>query len=162
MGTTKNSIARFIRERIWTDLPVEVTARMRRIAAASWSGVLALLAGFIYWNRRRHGVDPGLLPAVLAGAAPLLALALLVSAGFGARTYLVVLRGFALFGFVITQVALTLAFYLIVTPMGLALRWMGKDPLRTREGAGPAWLPYTGSRDRSSYYRLFQPRRRTK
>ena len=39
-------------------------------------------------------------------------------------------------GWINTRIILGLAFYLVFTPVGFALRWLGKDPMRRRPDAG--------------------------
>lgn len=89
-------------------------------------GALLGLATLVAW-RRGWAVEG--LPAGLAIAAFLLALA-----GIAVPTRLKPLyrlwMGVAVFlGYLMTRVLLTLVFFLVVTPIGLALRLLGKDPL---------------------------------
>ncbi len=41
-------------------------------------------------------------------------------------------------GWINTRIILAIAFYLVFTPVGLALRWFGRDPMRRRREPGIA------------------------
>lgn len=144
----------FIRQQIWAHLPTEVTARQRRQAAGLWGGALILWGAFRAW-RATHGAQSGshIFPSALIITGALLAAALL-RPGLGERIYLAVLRFFSVIGFFVSTIIFTLSFYLVVTPLGWALRLSGKDLLDIRPGAQPAWRDHTTPNDRKRYYRL--------
>ena len=60
-------------------------------------------------------------------------------------------------GFCLTQVLLVLVFYLVVTPIGLVLRLLGKDPLERRwdKDATTYWKDAEKPVDAKSYFRQF-------
>lgn len=144
----------FIRQRIWAELPTQVTRRQRLQASVLWGGALILWGAVRAW-RATHGAHTGSLafPAALVMIGALLSAALLRPA-LGERIYLYVIRFFSVIGFAVSTVIFTVAFYLVVTPLGWALRLSGKDLLDIRPGAQPIWRDHTTPNDRKRYYRL--------
>jgi hypothetical protein len=58
-------------------------------------------------------------------------------------------------GFVNTRILLTLFFAVVLTPVGVAMRFFGRNPLRGAD-AQTNWMPYpTRRRDPRHYERLF-------
>lgn len=107
--------------------------------------VLALLTGLLGWRGWISGpVAAGVLSA-LAG----LALVALARPPWLRRPYRAGMRVSHLLGRVVAPVLLGLIFLLVVTPLGLLLRALGKDLLRLRRDpdAESYWQPVTGSRD---------------
>ncbi|CAN5829135.1 hypothetical protein BH23PLA1_BH23PLA1_20390 [soil metagenome] len=60
-------------------------------------------------------------------------------------------------GWTISQLVLAIVYYGVVTPIGLALRWAGYDPLRRRleTDAESYWEPYNPDRGTERYLRPF-------
>jgi hypothetical protein len=59
-------------------------------------------------------------------------------------------------GHINTRVLLTAAFVLVLLPMGLAWRLIGRDPLGRRRNRWPGWTPPpVRYRDRSHFARMF-------
>jgi len=119
---------------------------------AAWMSCLglALLSSLLRWRR--------VLPVaawelVLCGLA-----ALAVAAAVKPRWFRGYYRFSAKLGFALSQVAgravLAVLFFLVVTPLGLVLRMLGKDPLRLRrpKGAESYW---SEARRESSMEQLF-------
>lgn len=91
-----------------------------------------LLVGGVFaaiglWPAVLHGASPRLWALVLAGALILLALAAPVALGPIHRIWMKV--GHVL-GYVNTRILLGLIFYVVLTPMGLVRRALGKDTLQ--------------------------------
>lgn len=107
--------------------------------------VLALLTALAYW---RGWVSPPAAVAILTG---LLAVALLAVAWpRGLRgPYRLGMQVSHALGRVVAPLVLGVIFLLVLTPLGLLLRLLGKDLLRLRRdpGATTYWQPVTGSRD---------------
>ena len=64
----------------------------------------------------------------------------------------------AALGYVNSRIILTVAFALVLTPLGLIWRMVGRDPLRRRRpvAGASAWLPYSDRyRDPKHYERMF-------
>jgi hypothetical protein len=150
------AIHRFFQERVWSALPPEVRPRDRRLAGWAWPCVLLLLAGVMAWKNHRHDAPMGLRALALVIVAFSLGLALLSGPAIGDLVYRAVMRVFMTVGFVVSHAALILFFYLVVSPLGIAMRMAGKDFLGTRPGVRPAWTPRrAGTPERRRYYRLF-------
>ncbi len=107
--------------------------------------VLALLTGLLVW---RGGVSP---PAAGAVLTALLAGALLAVARprWLRGPYRLGMKVSYALGRVVAPLVLGVIFLLVLTPLGLLLRLMGRDLLRLRREprATSYWQPVTGSRD---------------
>jgi hypothetical protein len=76
--------------------------------------------------------------------------------GLGRFVYLAVYVVTGVIGYVVSRVMLTGIFYAIVTPLGLVLRFAGKDVLHLQKHPGETeWIAHAARRDRKSYYRQF-------
>ena len=59
-------------------------------------------------------------------------------------------------GWVNTRVILTLAFAIVLTPVGFFWRLVGSDPLARRRDRRPGWSPYPARyRDKKHYARMY-------
>ncbi|MFO0906146.1 MAG: SxtJ family membrane protein [Pirellulales bacterium] len=60
-------------------------------------------------------------------------------------------------GWVVSHVVLALVYWLVITPIGLALRACGKDPMQRGfdPSAASYWQERPRTRDKKSYYRPF-------
>jgi hypothetical protein len=123
---------------MWREITAEVRAldasraALRRFALVV-GGVLLAIALFIAWRR---GWDLSGLPLIL-GVPAVVLLALAPLAPPALRPVFRVWMGAAfVMGFVMTRVILTLVFVLLVIPIGLALRLVGKDLLALRPAPG--------------------------
>ena len=61
-------------------------------------------------------------------------------------------------GTCVSTLILLLIFFLIITPVGLVMKMMGRDALRLKKSRFPGdtyWVPYDEPRDKSYYERLF-------
>jgi hypothetical protein len=106
-------------------------ARELRRFGLLMGGVIAGLFGTLIPLLKGHALP--LWPWVLAALFVLPALAFPKALGPVHRVWMRI--GHAL-GWVNTRILLTLVFYLVVTPMGLAMRALGKDPLRRGRQTG--------------------------
>ena len=98
-----------------------------------FAGFFALLAAYNAWHHR------GLWPLWLALAPVFLVLALV-------RPHVLaplnrIWTGLGLFlGMIVSPVVLGFMYFLVVTPIGMLMRWLGKDPLRLRgDPAAPSY-----------------------
>lgn len=73
--------------------------------------------------------------------------------GLGRLAYLAVYLPTSIIGYIVSHVVLTLMFFLVITPMGIALKLMGKDLLQKRRRT--QWRPVKGAKSEDSYYRQF-------
>jgi hypothetical protein len=107
----------------------DATRRQLRSFGFLVGGVFALLGT---WPAAVHGLPPRVWALVLAAA---LVLPAAIHPRILAQPYRAWMAlGHAL-GLVNTRIILSLFFYLVLTPVGVVLRWMGKDPMRR------AWDP---------------------
>ena len=59
-------------------------------------------------------------------------------------------------GYVNARIILTLIFSLVLVPLGVVWRLVGRDPLTRRRASWPGWSPYPPRyRDRTHYTRMF-------
>jgi hypothetical protein len=91
--------------------------------------VLTGLGALVGW-RSAGGVPP--LAYVLAGAGAALLLAGLTVPALLRPLYRAWMGLALVLGYVMTRVLLTLVFFLLVVPIGLGMRWTGKDPLQRK------------------------------
>ena len=125
-------------------------AELRRFAISMLVG-FSLLGLFAVW--RANGISTGSL--VLWGIGASLAIAAFIP-GLGRVAYLAVYLPTSIMGYVVSHVILTLMFFLIITPLGLALRLTGKDPLQQRRlKQKTGWMPVNAVKHEDSYYRQF-------
>jgi hypothetical protein len=119
---------------------LSTTPRELRKFALLVGGVFAALGAWFLFRHKPAGpwfVGPGALLVLLGLAAPKTLKP--VYLGWMAMAFLL--------GIVVSTVLLTLFYYLVITPIGLAAQLMGKDFLSRKldRAAGSYWLP----RDRS-------------
>src|SRR5205814_1943021 len=117
----------------------------------------AMLAGFAVLGMlralRHHGLDTGVV--VLWGIGVALALGAMVPK-LGRAVYLAVYVPASLLGFCMSRAVLTLVFYLVFLPLGLALRLLRKDLLDLRPVRGRSvWVRHAAAAPPNRYYRQF-------
>lgn len=146
-------LLQFIRTHIWSQLPKGAPFRTRLIAAVLWCAALPLA----YWViKLRHAEDSGAALLRLLSYGGLAGVVLLLPF-IGEQAYLTVLRVFSIVGFAVSNVALMIVFYAIVTPMAFFFRVTGKNflDLKFKAGAPPEWRRHEAAADPRRYYRLF-------
>ena len=123
---------------------------LRRFAVAMLVG-FSLLGLFAAW--RAKGI--GNASIILWGIGITLAIAAFVPK-LNRVAYLAVYLPSSIMGYVVSNVILTLMFFLIITPLGLILRLMGKDLLQQRRPKQKAmWTAVKAEKSEDSYYRQF-------
>jgi len=123
---------------------------LRRFAIAMLIGfsLLGLLAAW-----RANGI--GTTSIVLWSIGIFLAVAAFVP-GLGRVAYLGVYLPTSIIGYVVSNVMLALMFFVVITPLGIVLRLMGKDLLQERrEKDKTQWKPVKTIKTEDSYYRQF-------
>ena len=76
--------------------------------------------------------------------------------GLGRVAYLAVYLPTSIIGYVVSNVILALMFFLVITPLGILLKLMGKDVLQQRKQKNSTqWTPIKGVKTEDSYYRQF-------
>ena len=123
---------------------------MRRFAVAMLIGftILGLLSVWRAWGISTASI-------VLWSAGVVLAIAAFIP-GLGRVAYLVVYLPTSIIGYVVSNVILALMFFLVITPLGILLKLMGKDVLQQRRQKNTTqWTPVKEVKTEDSYYRQF-------
>jgi hypothetical protein len=124
---------------------------LREFAAAMLIGfgVLGVAAGLRTGQIESPSVWLWGMGAVLASTA--------LTPGLGRATYLAVYIVSGVLGYLISHVMLVLLFYVVFTPIAMAMRVLGVDPLYLRGTLGGGTLWRSAGRDfpAGSYYRQF-------
>jgi len=123
---------------------------LRRFALAMLIGftVLGLLSVWRAWGISTTSI-------VLWSAGVVLAIAAFIP-GLGRVAYLTVYLPTSIIGYVVSNVILALMFFLVITPLGILLKLMGKDILQQqRQKNTTQWTPLKGAKTEDSYYRQF-------
>jgi len=125
-------------------------ANPERSFGISVGTVLVLVAAFLVWRGRMTG-------AAWTGGIG----GVLVVLGLVAPTLLrwpsVLWWKFAMaLGYLNARIILSIAFLLVLTPIGLIWRVVGRDPLGRRRGSWPGWIRYPQRyADRSHFTRMY-------
>ena len=123
---------------------------LRRFAVAMLIGfaVLGLLAVWRAW-----GINTTSL--VLWSIGVVLAIAAFIP-GLGRVAYLAVYLPTSIIGYVVSNVILAVMFFLVITPLGIILKLLGKDLLQQRrQKTTTQWTPVKSVKTEDSYYRQF-------
>jgi hypothetical protein len=121
--------------------------------AGLWVPGFLLLVGALTWYRS------GSLKAVivLATAAILIAALGLLSASFGRALYLGWMYAAYPVGLTVSFLVMAIVYFVILTPVGLGMRLLGRRPLALRydRGANTYWTPRSPSTKIETYFRQF-------
>jgi hypothetical protein len=123
---------------------------LRRFAIAMLIGfaVLGLLAAWRGGGIRTTSIVLWSIGVVLAAAA--------FVPGLGRLAYLIVYLPTSIIGYFVSHILLALMFFVVITPLAIILRLMGKDLLRQqRQKNRTHWTPVRGVKTEDSYYRQF-------
>ena len=102
----------------------------------SVGGVLLLLAAVLFWRGRLRGAEAlGAIGALLVFFGHFTPAALKWPSAAWWRLAM-------LLGYVNARIVLTVAFVLILTPIGLIWRLIGRDPLARGRKRWPGWVPH--------------------
>lgn len=125
-------------------------AELRRFAVSMLVG-FSLLGLFSAWRAKE--ISTGSIALWSIGV--FLAMAAFVPT-LGRAAYLGVYLPTSIIGYFVSHVILASMFFFIITPLGITLRLMGKDPLQQRRLKHKSgWTPVKGVKDEDSYYRQF-------
>lgn len=118
---------------------------------------LALGALWAMGSGRVPGVEGRMLFWGMAGVGVAGAAATLASAGAGKRLYTAWMCAAVAMGWTFARIILGLVLFLVLTPIGLALRATGRDPLERKleRGAKTYWKEYRQPVNPGRYYRQF-------
>lgn len=110
------------------------------------------------WSLEKYAhVPPVVLLCVLLAIGVVGAAGALVSAPLGATLY----RGWMFaalpIGWTVSATLMGIVFFLVITPIGLIMRALGKDPMfrRPDPAAATYWIPHRQETDRKRYFRQF-------
>ena len=122
-------------------------ANPERSFGISVGGVLILIAAYQFWRGR-------ILPAEILGGVG----AVLVVLGYTAPMLLkwpsAVWWKFAMvLGYINARILLTVIFALVLTPIALAWRIVGRDPLSRKRRAWPGWSPHPARYEDTQHYK---------
>jgi len=107
-------------------MPNEITTKQLRSFGLTVGGVFALIG---LWPLILHAADPRWWSVVVAGILIAPALVYPNSLFWPYKGWMFI--GHVL-GWINTRIILGVVFYLIVTPIGIVRRWLGKDPMGRR------------------------------
>lgn len=125
-------------------------ANPERSFGVSVGAVLCVIAAVLWWRHRvtRAEIVGGVGVVLLAGG--------LIAPRLLKWPSALWWRFSRALGYVNARVLLSVLFFLILTPLGLAWRLFGKDPLTRRRDRWPGWSAYPGRyRDPKHYSRMF-------
>jgi polyferredoxin len=129
-------------------------------------GVIALLAfgllgALIFWRRAVIGIPLGGATPVVAGVlwaiAGLSGLFSLAAPGLNRFLYVGLVTITWPIGFVLSYLLMGIIFYLVITPVGLIFRLIGRDPLHRRfdRRAGTYWVRHREPENVERYFRQY-------
>jgi hypothetical protein len=127
-------------------------ANPERSFGVSVGAVLLVIAAVLLWRGRVTRAE------VLGAVGAVLLLLGLVQPALLKWPSALWWRFAAALGYVNSRIILTVAFALVLTPLGLIWRMLGRDPLRRRRPAAGAsgWSPYADRyKDQKHYERMF-------
>ena len=120
---------------------------LERSFGRSVGGVLLLIAGVLAWRGRIGAAGVvGAIGAVLVFLA-------LVRPSLLTRPRAIWMRGALALGYVNARIILTVLFLLVLTPMGLIWRLIGRDPLARARSRWPGWVPHPARYRSTDHYR---------
>jgi len=127
-------------------------ARELRAFARIWFPLFVVVAGGMIWWR-----GGSLTGAVVAwGAGGAIAVAMLSSPNLARIVFVGLLTMTYPIGLAISTMVLAFMFYVVFTPLGLAMRLAGRDPLRLKQRAAAShWTPYHQIDDPEQAFRQY-------
>lgn len=134
------------------DLNWNPSRRELRQFALLCLGFGAVVGGLILYKTGSWSV-----PSVIWGVSLIVAALGLFDAALVRPIYVAWMAAAYPIGWIISNAVLALTFYVVMLPIGLLMRAIGRDPLGRREhrSAGSYWVPHEPPRDPGSYFRQF-------
>jgi hypothetical protein len=127
-------------------------ARELRSFARLWFPLFVVLLGGMIWWRAESLIGA----IVVWGIGAVIAAAVLASANFARVVFVGLLTITYPIGFVISTIVLAFMFYGVFTPLGVAMRLSGRDPLRLKQrDAASNWTPYQQTDDPEQAFRQY-------
>ena len=116
----------------------------------SVGGVLVLIAAYMWWRERVT------LAEVLGGIGAVLVVLGYLQPRLLKRPSDLWWKFATVLGYINARIILTVIFIVILTPLGLIWRLIGRDPLGRRRRSWPGWSRYPARyRDRAHYTRMY-------
>lgn len=128
---------------LWDEIrSIDTSRKALRSFGLLVGGVVLAIAAVVLW---RKGWSPGMAVYVLSGIGGMLVLLGATIPLALKPIYTAWMALAVVLGYIMTRVILTLVFYLVVTPIGLIMRAVGRDPLsRKLDPEAPSyWLEKT-------------------
>jgi hypothetical protein len=123
---------------------------LERSFGRSVGGVLLLIAGVLAWRGRLGAAE------VVGATGAVLVILALVRPSLLKWPRAGWMRFALALGYVNARIILTLAFVLVLTPMGLIWRLIGRDPLGRARQRWPGWVPHHARyRSADHYTRMY-------
>ena len=123
----------------------------------NWFGVIVLalfgvIGGLVYW---RAGSLTG--PAVLWSIGGSIFLVYYAVVPMRRLLYLGWMHAIYPIGWTISHLVLAVVYFLVLTPIGVIMRLLGRDPMQRRldPSAGTYWIPHDPPGDSARYFRQF-------
>lgn len=121
-----------------------------RSFGVSVGSVLLLIAAVLAWRGRITNAE------ILAGIGAVLLVLGLTKPRWLKYPSMVWWKFAMVLGYVNARVILTIAFALVLTPLGLLWRVIGRDPLAIKKQNWPGWSPYPARyRDKDHFTRMY-------
>ena len=137
---------------LWEEIKAVDTSK-KALRSFGWvvGGVLLIIAAVVFWRNDWTFTTAAYVLGGIGGALVVLGLTAPVILKPIYRVWMALA---VVLGFVMTRVILTLVYYLVMTPIGLIMRLVGKDPMHRRIDAGAASYWIEKSYDDASPERL--------
>lgn len=135
---------------------IEINRNPSRTELRVFAVLLVVFFGLIaLWIYRRTGSLPWALGTFSVATA--VAVAGFFLPAFLRYVYVGWMTAVTPIGWVVSHVLMAVVFYLVVTPIGLLMRLMGRDPMQRafERNATSYWQPRTQERDTRRYFRQF-------
>jgi uncharacterized membrane protein len=125
---------------------------VQQLAGVLLPGLFALSGGTV-----RLGVDPWTVAAALWAVGVLAAAMVWISPEAGRRLYVGWMLAALPIGWTLSHLVLGAVYYLVLTPIGLLMRLMGRDPMHRRfdRSATSYWVERKPTSDPSRHFRQF-------
>jgi hypothetical protein len=129
----------------WSDLPLHPSRRLLR----QFSAILLLVGAVVLWRTANW------LGMLLGAGCAMAGIVGCVAPSLARPVYL----GLAILtwpiGFLVRELMLVVLYFLVVTPLGVALRWFGRDRIRRRERAESYWHDITTTSRSNNPFRRY-------
>jgi len=127
--------------------------RGRQLLGVLLPGLFAAFGGAVV----RFGVDPWRVATIAWTVGGVAALLVWIAPALGRKLYVGWMLAAVPIGWTLTHVILGLIYYLVLTPIGLLMRLVGKDPMRRRleRDASSYWIERDEAESSERYFKQF-------